>query len=75
MELRAAREALNLSTSQLADILKLRDNGARLVRRWERGEATISGPAAAAIELLLVIDAAQQRCPHPMPSQAIHHAR
>lgn len=69
IELRAARKSLGLSTSQLADMLKLRENGARLVRRWESGDAQISGPAATAVELLLILDASQRTCPHPMAAQ------
>lgn len=52
-ELRNARKALNMSSTELADALQLSDNGARLVRRWEQGDVAISGPAAAAVGLLL----------------------
>ena len=60
-ELRAARIGLNLSQSQLADALQLNNNGARLVRRWELGEIPISGPAATAVELLLLLSATRSR--------------
>jgi len=63
MELRAARKTLGMTTYALADTLYLHNNGARLVRRWERGEIPISGTAAKAIELLLILHNAQgARC-------------
>ena len=51
--IKAARKALGLSQSGLAEALRLGPNGSRTVRRWESGETPISGPAQVAIELML----------------------
>jgi DNA (cytosine-5)-methyltransferase 1 len=52
-ELVAARKALGLSQSGLAEALRLGPNGDRTVRRWEAGDVPVTGPASLAIELLL----------------------
>jgi DNA-binding transcriptional regulator YiaG len=52
-EIKAARVALGLSQSGLAEALRMGPNGERQVRRWEQGETPVSGPASVAIELLL----------------------
>lgn len=49
----AARKALGLTQSQMAEALRLGPNGSRTVRRWEKGEIPVSGPASVAIELML----------------------
>lgn len=52
-QVREARQRLGLTQSQLADLLRMGDNGKRQVRRWEAGETPVSGPASVAIEALL----------------------
>ena len=44
---------MGLSQASLARLLRLDANGARKVRRWEDGQAIVSGPASVAIEALL----------------------
>lgn len=51
--IKEARQALGLSQSGLAERLRLGTNGERTVRRWEKGDVPITGPAAVAIELML----------------------
>jgi len=52
--IKAARRALGLTLSQLADELELEPpNGKDTVRKWETGARAITGPARAAIRLLL----------------------
>lgn len=53
-ELWDARNALDLSVSEMADALKLGDNGSRAIRRMERGEKPISGPMQVAIAAMLL---------------------
>lgn len=48
-----ARKALEMTQAELAEALRLKNNGERTVRRWEKGEVEISGPAQIAIEWLL----------------------
>jgi DNA-binding transcriptional regulator YiaG len=52
-EIRAAREALGLSQSGLARVLRMGPNGATRIREWEEGRREITGPAAVALSLLL----------------------
>jgi DNA (cytosine-5)-methyltransferase 1 len=52
-DLRSARKRLGLSQSGLAEALRMGPNGERTIRRWERGEVPITGPASVAIESLL----------------------
>lgn len=52
----AARKALRMTQAELAVALRLSGNGERTVRRWEKGEIPISGPAQIAIERLLEIE-------------------
>lgn len=49
----SARRSLGLSRGGLAAALRMGENGRRQVRRWEEGDAPISGPASVAIEALL----------------------
>lgn len=44
---------LGLTQTQLAKRLRMKGNGARQIRAWERGEAQITGPATVAIEYML----------------------
>lgn len=48
-ELKAARQFLGLSQAELAEALRMGPNGERQVRRWEKGETPVSGPASVAI--------------------------
>lgn len=53
-EVVAARHALGLSQSALADALGLSPlNGRRAISRWEDGTVPVSGPAALAIRYML----------------------
>ena len=52
-ELREAREDLNLTRQELADILRFGANGERRIRRMERGEIEVSGPVSVVIDALL----------------------
>lgn len=52
-QIKAARAQLGMSTSELADALRMGANGSRKVQRWEDGSDEISGPASVAIEALL----------------------
>jgi transcriptional regulator with XRE-family HTH domain len=53
-EIKAARHALGLTVTEMAERLRLQmPNGRTTVRQWENGDREISGPAAAAIELML----------------------
>lgn len=53
-DLRAARKALGLTQSGLAEALRLSEkNGSRTVRIWETDGNTIPGPVQVAIECLL----------------------
>lgn len=56
-ELKAAREALELSLEQLAERLRLAGNGATALREMERGKRPISGPIGVAVELLVELEA------------------
>jgi DNA-binding transcriptional regulator YiaG len=50
---KAARHALGMTQTQLADALRMAKDGARAVRRWESGKQPITGPASVAIEAML----------------------
>lgn len=53
-DLRAARKALGLTQSGLAEALRLSDkNGARTIRIWETDGNTVPGPAQVAVEFML----------------------
>lgn len=52
-QLKSARQSLRLSQAGLAAELRLGGDGARTVRRWERGEREIPGPVAVALEYML----------------------
>lgn len=49
-ELLAIRSRYGLSQSEMARILRVSD--LRTVRRWEKGERAISGPASIVLELM-----------------------
>lgn len=49
-EIRAIRQRYGLSQSELAALLRISD--IRTVRRWEKGEVPISGPASIVLELM-----------------------
>jgi len=53
-ELREARNALDLSVNEMAEALRLGDNGPRAIRRMEKGEKPISGPIQVAIGAMLL---------------------
>ena len=55
-----ARKSLGMTQAELADALRLSRNGERTVRRWEKGEIPISGPAQIAVEWLLKDSGADQ---------------
>lgn len=49
-EIRAIRQRYGLSQTELAALLRISD--IRTVRRWEKGEVPISGPASIVLELM-----------------------
>lgn len=49
-EITAIRKRYGLSQSELAALLRISD--LRTVRRWEKGEVPISGPASIILELM-----------------------
>ena len=49
-ELKAIRQRYGLTQSELARILRIEDH--RTIRRWEKGERAISGPATVLLELM-----------------------
>lgn len=49
-EVKSIRERFGLSQSELARMLRISD--LRTVRRWEKGEVPISGPASIILELM-----------------------
>jgi DNA-binding transcriptional regulator YiaG len=53
-EVKEARLALGLSQAELAAALRMGANGERQVRRWEKGEVPVSGPASVALEHMLL---------------------
>ena len=54
-DVKAARQALGMTSAELAAILRLGGSGARTVRGWESdaGKYRITGPATVALEALL----------------------
>jgi DNA-binding transcriptional regulator YiaG len=52
-QLKAARQRLGYTQRQMASELRLGENGARTVRRWELAEREIPGPVEALIETWL----------------------
>ena len=53
-DLRAARKALGLTQSGLAEALRLSPtNGSRTIRIWETDGNTVPGPAQVAVEFML----------------------
>jgi len=49
-EIQAIRKRAGLSQSGLACLLRITDE--RTVRRWERGDVPVSGPASILLEML-----------------------
>jgi len=49
-EITAIRKRYGLSQSELAAVLRISD--LRTIRRWEKGEVPISGPASIVLELM-----------------------
>jgi len=49
-ELRAIRKRYGLTIRGLADLLRIRDE--KTIRRWEKGEMPVSGPASIVLELM-----------------------
>ena len=52
-DVKAARRALGMTTSQLGLALRMASDEGRSVRNWESGRNPISGPASLALEALL----------------------
>lgn len=52
-EFKSARRALGFSQKVLARALLMGANGDRTIRRWERGDMPISGPAQVAVGLMV----------------------
>lgn len=49
-EIKAIRQRFSLSQTELAGVLRISD--LRTIRRWEKGEVPISGPASIILELM-----------------------
>jgi DNA-binding transcriptional regulator YiaG len=49
-EIKAIRQRYGLSQTELAALLRISD--LRTVRRWEKGEVPVSGPASIILELM-----------------------
>lgn len=49
-ELKAIRKRYGLTIRLLADLLRIRDE--KTIRRWEKGEVPVSGPASIVLELM-----------------------
>jgi DNA-binding transcriptional regulator YiaG len=49
-EIKAIRQRYGLSQSELAALLRISD--LRTIRRWEKGEVPVSGPASIVLELM-----------------------
>lgn len=49
-EITAIRKRYGLSQTELAAVLRISD--IRTIRRWEKGEVPISGPASIVLELM-----------------------
>lgn len=52
-QIKDARRRLGMSTSELAQILRLGESGSVTVRRWESGSRAPAGPTTVAIQALL----------------------
>ena len=52
-EVKAARQVLAMTQTDLAQALRMGKDGKRAIRRWEVGDVPVSGPASVAIEALL----------------------
>jgi transcriptional regulator with XRE-family HTH domain len=53
-DFKAARLALGLSVTEMAEALRLdMPNGRTSVREWESGKRAISGPVSVAVELMM----------------------
>ena len=59
IDLRAARIELGLSIEGLRLLLRLGESSDKTIRRWQRGEQDVPGPAEAFLELLLRDDHAR----------------
>jgi DNA-binding transcriptional regulator YiaG len=60
-ELKAIRQRYGLSQSELAVLLRIAD--LRTIRRWEKGEVAISGPASIVLELMATGELPQRYWP------------
>jgi putative transcriptional regulator len=49
-EIKSIRQRYGLSQSELAALLRISD--LRTIRRWEKGEVPVSGPASIVLELM-----------------------
>ena len=52
-DVKAARQALGMTTAELGLALRMASDEGRSVRKWESGRNPISGPATLALEALL----------------------
>ena len=52
-EVKAARQVLAMTQTDLANALRMGKDGKRAIRCWEVGDVPVSGPASVAIEALL----------------------
>lgn len=60
-EIKAIRQRYGLSQSELAALLRISD--LRTIRRWEKGEVPVSGPASIVLEQMATGELPQQYWP------------
>jgi len=58
-KIKSIRQALGLSQQELAERLRLSDS--RVVRRWEAGTRSVSGPTEIALEYILREELGEKR--------------
>lgn len=60
-EIKAIRQRYGLSQTELAALLRISD--LRTIRRWEKGEVPVSGPASVVLELMATGELPQRYWP------------
>lgn len=60
-EIKAIRQRYGLSQTELAALLRISD--IRTIRRWEKGEVPVSGPASVVLELMATGELPQRYWP------------
>ena len=60
-EIKAIRQRYGLSQTELAALLRISD--LRTIRRWEKGEVPVSGPASVVLEIMATGELPQRYWP------------